>query len=144
MRKLIIKRNKTACASLCKTKFYIEDENGDTEICGTKCKKLGEIKNGEEQTFDIEEKELKIYAICDLLSRNTCNDVFLVPQGDQGVYLSGKHKYNPAVGNPFVFDNNTNLEGEVNRKKGTKIGIVIMVISAIIGGIAGFLLVNLL
>jgi len=76
MRNLTIKREKHFVASLAKAKFYIEDPNSDEIVInGVKCRKLGELKNGEEVTFQIDEKSAKLFVIVDKLSKNACNDL---------------------------------------------------------------------
>lgn len=52
MRNLTIKRAKSFVGCLAKMKIYIEDPAaGDTEIGGVSCRRLGELKNGEERPF---------------------------------------------------------------------------------------------
>lgn len=55
MRLLTMKRAKRYVACLVKMKVFIEDPTGDTMINGTPCRKLGELKNGEEKAFEISE-----------------------------------------------------------------------------------------
>ena len=52
MRNLTIKRAKSVVACLAKVKVYIEDSFADDlEINGVRCRKLGDLKNGEEKTI---------------------------------------------------------------------------------------------
>lgn len=52
MRNLIIKRNKTFVGCATKLKVYIEDSaSSEITINGVSCRKLGTIRNGEEQSF---------------------------------------------------------------------------------------------
>ena len=54
MRKLTVKRTKSFVACLYTVKLYIEDiSNAEITINGTPCRKLGEIKNGDEKVFEI-------------------------------------------------------------------------------------------
>ena len=139
MRELTIKRDKTFVACLAKMKVYIEDYTAqDLIINGTPCRKLGTLKNGEEKTFVIHENEAKVYVIADKLSKNFNNDYYTIPAGYEKIYLSGKNKYNPVTGNPFRFDGVANEDVVQNRKKGLRIGIIILAISAIIGFCIGF------
>ena len=62
----------------------------------------------------------------------------LVEAGFENIYLSGKNHYNPITGNPFRFDGVANEEVAKNRKKGLRIGILILVISLIFGFCLGF------
>ena len=54
MRNLTIHREKTFVGSLVKLKVYIEDTLvNELEINGIPCRKLGDLKNGEESYEDI-------------------------------------------------------------------------------------------
>ena len=139
MRNLTIKRAKRFVASLYKMKVYIEDPvASDLVISGVACRKLGELKNGEEKTFQIDEQARKVYVIADKLSKNYCNEYYQLPAGQEDVFLSGKNCLNPANGNAFQFDNNENEEAVKNRRQGTKKGLLILILAVIIGAAAGF------
>ena len=61
MRNLTILRRKKAAAALTKMKVYIEDPfSNELTIKDVPCRKLGELKNGEEVTFQIENRAAKI------------------------------------------------------------------------------------
>ena len=121
MRKLIIKRHKSFVACLMKTKVYIEDPvANEIAINDVPCRKLGDLKNGEEKAFLIGDEEARVFVIGDKLSKNYCNDFYQLEAGNEDIVLTGKHKYNPVNGNAFRFDNNNNPEVIANRKKGTK------------------------
>ncbi len=138
MRSLTIKRNKSFVACLGKMKVYVED-SASASICinGVMCRKLGDLKNGEEKTFEVPCESVRVFVIADTVSKDFCNDSYLLPEGDEPIVLTGKCKYNPAAGNAFRFDNNTNEEALTNRKKGTKKGVVIIAVAAIVGFIVG-------
>ncbi len=143
MRNLFIKRNKSFVGCVNRLKVYVEDnETGDLKINKVPCRKLGTIKNGEQKTFVIDDQEVKVFVIADKLSKGYCNDFYTVPAGQEDVFLSGKCKYNPLNGNAFRFDGVTDEEALKNRKKGTKIGIIVLVIAFIVGIILGFAAVN--
>lgn len=139
MRNLTIKREKSFVGSLAKMKVYIEDPTSN-EICinDISCRKIGDLKNGEEKTFQIDKQEVKIYVIADKLSKNYCNEFYQLPAGQEDVFLSGKNKFNPANGNAFRFDNNESEENIANRKRGTRKGLLILIIAAIIGAVVGY------
>lgn len=138
MRNLTIKRTKSFVACLAKMKVYIEDSaSGEITINGVSCRKLGELKNGEEKTFLIEDYGAKVFVIADKLSKNYCNDYYELPAGPENITLSGKNKFNPASGNAFRFDNNNNQQVIANRKKGSRKGLIILLIAVVIGGIGG-------
>ena len=138
MRTLTIKRTKSFVACLGKMKVYIEDSSSsEIVINDVPCRKLGVLKNGEEKQFTIDEKEAKVFVIADKVSKDFCNDFYQIPAGDEDVYLSGKNNFNPANGNAFRFDG---VEDETilkNRKKGTKMGLIVLIAAIIGGGILG-------
>ena len=105
MRNLIIKRNKSLAGCFGKVRVYIEDkENGELNIKGCACRKLGELKNGEEKTFSIAAEQIKVFVIGDAATRDFCMDWRSIPAGSGDVRLSGKNSLDPQKGNPFVFD----------------------------------------
>lgn len=122
MRNLIIKRTKSSVGCLMKMKVYIEDPAGELTINDTPCRKLGDLKNGEERTFPIGSEAVKVFVISDKLSKDYCNEYYQLPEGQEDISLSGKNKFNPASGNAFRFDNNESEGIATNRKKGTKKG----------------------
>lgn len=138
MRKLTIKRTKSVVASLLKVKVYIEDHvEHELMINKVPCRKLGELKNGEEKIFQIGEQGAKIFVIGDKLSKDYCSEMYQLSDGQNDVYLSGKTLWNPLAGNPFRFDNNEGVEVMENRKKGTRKGIAILCVSILVGFVAG-------
>ncbi len=138
MRNLTIKRAKSFIACLAKMKVYIEDAAaGELNINGVPCRKLGELKNGEQKTFEISEQAARVYMIVDTVSKDYCNDYYALDFGQDNVFLSGKNKFNPANGNAFRFDNNHSEGIEENRKKGTKKGLVVLLVAAAIGVAVG-------
>ena len=140
MRNLTVKRVKSFVASLMKMKVYIEDPaSGEITINGTPCRKLGDLKNGEEKTFQIGDQALKVFVIADKLSKGYCNEYYQLPEGQADVSLVGKNQFNPANGNAFRFENNFNPDTVSNRKRGTRIGLIVLIAAVVIGLLAGFL-----
>ena len=83
MRNLTIKRNKRFSACLAKFKIYVEDyENPDLAIGEVPCRKLGDIKNGEEKTFTVDNGSVKVFVIADLASKDYCNEFYQLPEGE--------------------------------------------------------------
>lgn len=141
MRNLTIKRKKSFVASLNKMKVYIEDSTSDEiTINNVSCRKLGGIKNGEEQIFQISEQAAKVFVIADKLSKNFCNEFYQLSYGEEDVVLSGGNRFNLANGNAFRFDNNDNEEVIANRKKGARKGAVILAVAIVVGAVIGFLI----
>ena len=138
MRKLTIKRTKSFVACLMKIKIYIEDRTaGDFTINDIPCRKLGDLKNGEEKTFEIGEQAAKVFVIIDNLSKNYCNEFYELPEGQEDIYLSGKNRFNPASGNAFRFDNNESADALANRKSGTRKGLVVLIVALAVGVVVG-------
>ena len=145
MRNLTIKRTKSFVGCLGKMKIYIEDPTAsETTINKVPCRKIGDLKNGEEKTFQIEEQAAKIFVIADQMSKNFCNEYYQLPEGQSDIFLSGKNQFNPAAGNAFRFDHNESEGIAENRKKGTKKGLVILIIAAIVGAMVGFTVTSVL
>lgn len=141
MRNLTVKRTKSFVGCLVKLKVYIEDPtSSELFIRNVPCRKIGELRNGEEKTFSIGENESKLFVIADTLSKDYCNDIYKIPAGQNDVFVSGKNCFNPAIGNAFRFDGISDEEVLQNRKKGNRKGIIILSIAIIIGIIAGILI----
>lgn len=125
-------------ACLAKIKVYIEDAaSNEMVINNVPCRKLGDLKNGEEKTFVIDDNEAKIFVIADALSKGYCNEFCTIPAGTEDVVLNGENKYNPANGNAFRFDGVTDETILQNRKKSTKKGTVVLIAACIIGILIG-------
>ncbi len=105
MRKLTIKRRKSIVASLMKVKIYIVDpQNCDRVIWGYPCREVGRVKNNAELVMEIDGNEHRIFADVALQLTDAYVDTVIVPAGEEDVVISGKNKYSPFKGNPFVFD----------------------------------------
>ena len=140
MRDLTIKRTKTFVGCLMKLKVYIEDPASDEIVIdGTPCRKLGDLKNGEEKTFQVEEQSLKVFVIYDKLSKNYCNDFYQLPEGQEPIFLSGRPHFNLFTGNAFRFENNDNAAVLKHRKRGSKKGLIVFAIFVVIGAVGGYL-----
>lgn len=139
MRNLTIKREKRFVASLGKTKIYIEDpENGTLKIGDVLCRKLGELKNGEEKTFPIGTGQAKVFALVDKISRNYSNDCYTISAGEEDVNLSGRHVFSLGAGNPFRFDGITDPATLASRKRGGRIGAAVLIVACVVGLVSGF------
>ncbi len=141
MRNLTIKRAKSFVGCISKMKIYIEDHTSSEMIINnTPCRKIGDLKNGEEKTFQIGEQEAKVFVIADKLSISYCNEYYQLPGGQEDIFLSGKNKFNPANGNSFRFDNNESEEIITNRKRSTRKGMIVLIISIVVGAVIGYLI----
>ncbi|MBO5866642.1 MAG: hypothetical protein J6Q55_01120 [Clostridia bacterium] len=139
MRELTIVRQKSFVGCAGKVKIYIEDhQNSELAINGVPCRKLGELKNNQEQTFTITEDAVKLFAIYDILSKDKFNEVVNLPASNEPIKLTGKAHFNPSAGNPFRFEGITDEETLTNRKKGSNFGMILMIIAVAVGFVVGF------
>ena len=139
MRTLTIKRTKCFVGALGKFKVYREDpEANELVINNVPCRKLGELKNGEEQQFSIGDNEARVYVIAGRLSKNYCSEYFKLPAGTEDIFLSGQSRFNLATGNAFRFDGQTDPDVLAYRKKSARRGTVVLVVAAIVGLMIGF------
>ena len=138
MRKLTIKRHKSIVACAVKDLVYIEDyQSSEITIQGVPCRKIGEIKNGEEKTFEIGEEKQKIFIVFELLLKDTFHTSITIEAGQEDVSLSGKHYYSVS-GNPFRFDGVQLTEEEMtNQKKRNRKGTIITIAAVVIGVVIG-------
>lgn len=141
MRNVTIIRTKAFAGSLGAFKVYIEDPlSGEVKINGTPCRKLGELKNGEECNFVVGDEAAKIYVINDLLTKNFYNDFYQLSEGTEDIVLSGKCSGSFIKGNVFRFDNNTDEAANKNRKKHNAWGIAIFVGAVVILSVVNILM----
>lgn len=125
MRYLTIRRNKSFVVSFLKIKIYVEDPtSNEFKINGMPCRKIGELKNGEQKTFLISDDKLRIHVIEYSLDKNFSSDFYEIPAGTENVFLSGKCIYHPFLGDVFRFDGIPTEEMKYLRKKRLKNGIV--------------------
>lgn len=138
MRNLTITRRKSFVGCLAKDQVYIRDEAASELIIdGVPCRKIGEIKNGETKSFQVEDGELQIYLIVDKLSKDYCNATVTVPAGQEDVAYSGAHKFSLGS-NPFCFDGvELSDVQQAKQKKNGRTGVIIMIAAIIIGIIIG-------
>lgn len=141
MRNLTITRRKSFVGCIMKDQVYIRDEQAqEITIDGVPCRKIGDIKNGESKTFQIEEGEQQIFLIVDKLSKDHCNATITVPEGQEDVELSGIHKF-VFGSNPFCFDGVQQTEEQLEKqKKNNRKGAVIMVAAIVFGVVIGLFL----
>lgn len=145
MRKLTINRKKTFAGCAGKLKVYITDPlHTELEICGEGCRKIGEIKNGKTESFEIDEREGRVFVIADKASRDWCNDSRPIPAGDEDIELSGKCRLNPTVGNAFRFDGEADEIAKKNKKAGGRKGCLTTLIAIICGVIIGIIFSSML
>ena len=139
MRNLTIVRAKSFAGCAASMKVYIEDPMcDDLTINGLPCRFLGKLKNGEVKTFQIDEGAAKVFVIADKLSKGFCNEYCPLEAGTEDITLVGKNHYNPFAGNPFRFEGVTDPDVLKNRKKGAKVGTIVLIASVLVGFAVGW------
>lgn len=134
MRKLTVKRRKSIAACFTKTGVYIEDPLfGNTVISGVKCRRLGELKNGETKTYEIAEGQRRVFVLADSVDPERWNESFTVPAGTEDVTVSGRNGCNPFEGNLFRFDGNGTEEVLHNRRRSSLIWWGVCALTALVG-----------
>ena len=145
MRTLTITRQKSFVGCLAKDQVYIEDiQAPELTIEGVPCRKLGDLKNGQTASFQIDEAQRRVFLIVDKLSKEYCNASVTVPAGQEDVSFSGKHHF--VLGsNPFRFDGVelTEAQKQQQKKNGGK-GVVIYIAALIVGLVVGGIVSGLL
>ena len=137
MRKLTIKRRKVYSGSLSKVRFYIEDPLAqEITINQVPCRKLGELKNGSEETYEIGNDAVRIFSISDKLSKNYSSECYQLPAGSEDVTLTGQCQTTPG-GSFFQFDDNNSAGVASKRKRNTTIGLIILVVAVLLGTLGG-------
>ena len=144
MRKLTITRKGSIVRSLKKLNVYVSDfENSELEICDIPCKKIGEIKNDESVTFDIDNNVGRVFVIADKGTRDLCNDSAHIAAGDTNVELCGKCKFNPFRLNAFTFDGEPDEMAKRYRGNANRNGSLLMAGIIIVGVILGVAIYSL-
>jgi hypothetical protein len=104
MRRLIVSNRFSLCSLIGSLKVYIDNPNGELEIHSSRCHKLGQLKNGESQAFEIDEDEHLIYLFFSEVSRDSQALIIPIHKGKDEVRISGRRKFNPTSYNPFSLD----------------------------------------
>lgn len=79
----------------------IEEEK---EITKDQCVFVGSVKNGSYLKSEITYNEIVILSAYDNLGLFKVHSAMIIPEGKEEIILNGKVKFDPANGNPFVFE----------------------------------------
>lgn len=143
MRNVTIQREKTIVACLSTIKVYLEDPAAnELTVCGTPCRLLGTLKNGERKTFSVEEDERRLFVIADRISKDYANESYLLPAGGQDPFLTGKNCFEPSRGNAFRFAGNNTPQVAQARRRGKKTGLIVLIVAFLVGVAGGSLLMR--
>ena len=118
MRTLTIKRHNSVVSTTKSAKIYVDNSSTvDLVINGIPCRKIGEVKNGEEQSFLISENEQgKVFIVNDDKQTET-KCVWDIAAGYDSVYLTCKAVKDSAGKSVFVFDSATDGDGDIESEK---------------------------
>lgn len=118
MRKLTVKRKKKIAACAVKMQVWISaGEDAHSVIKGVPCRKLGELKNGAEETWEISEDAARLFVIANEKTADHYSEICDIPAGSGDVFLSGHNVFLPSTGDPFFFDNvEPSAESAANRR----------------------------
>ncbi len=137
MRQLTITRRKAAAKRFVKIKVCIEDETGDILYGGIRYRKIGVLRNGETATFPIDEQPRRIFTYADRITRSWCNDLWLIPAGEEDVVLTGRTAVHILNENAFRFDGIPEPEVLANRNRCVSIGGRVIACALVIGMLIG-------
>ena len=101
MRKLTVSINAAHSSQLGNIHLYIESEVGNTRISGILCKKLGEVTEGSSASFNVENGNLKLFAIPEYQGQNFEYNPFRLPVGESDIAIIGVSKVDEK-GNPSL------------------------------------------
>lgn len=133
MRYLTLQRIKSAIDFFVTIKVYIEDPtSNEILIQGVPCRKIGEIKNGEQQSFMIGDEKLRIYIMSMKIDKNLCPDFYEVPAGTENVFLTCKFIWHPILADICRFEGVPTDEMKYRRKQNLKKSFWIVPLTIII------------
>lgn len=137
MRNVTVSRKKSLVGALVPFNVYAEDHSAsEIVISDVPCRKVGELKNGEELTFAVGDEETCIFAITPAIGYP---EPYRIPAGDADVQVSGKC-VSMASGVSFRFDGNDTDEVRELRKKRNKGAVIAILASAVLSALAVFAL----
>lgn len=121
MRYLTLQRIKSAIDFFVTIKVYIEDPtSNEILIQGVSCRKIGEIKNGEQQSFMIGDEKLRIYIMSMKIDKNICPDFYEIPAGTENIFLTCKFIWHPILDDICRFEGVPTEEMKYHRKQNLK------------------------
>lgn len=134
MRKLTVRREKRFSGCLSTAWVYISDPNGTVKILDTPCRLLGKLKNGQEESYEIGSEEAIVFVTAGRIAKNSYNDLWRLPAGEEDVILSGRMN---GFGGGFDFDNQTDEFALQSRKRGKSKRRAIWIVAFAIGIMIG-------
>lgn len=138
MRQLTIRREKSIICSGKKDQIYIEDpQSTDCVIDNVACRKLGELRNGEEKTFSVGEDAVRLFVVTGKVGRKTKKDSVWLPAGQEDIILSGTHLLELGGNGSFRFLRENSPEAAKKRRRSKILGLIVLVLGVTLGSLAG-------
>ena len=118
MRQLTIRRESARTNKRKTDQVYIADpQYGTVPIDNMMCSKLGELRNGEQQTFPIGEGPVRIFVNGGKKPAAKKGDSVWIPAGTEDLFLSGIHSFTLSTNGWFRFVTDTSPETMKKRKR---------------------------
>ena len=140
MRRITIKRQasiKGFFRSIC---LYVEDAEGTEELCSVRCRKLFNIKNGEERSFEIGEDEVRIFAVTGGANGESTVTEYPIAAGNYALFIGAKClKIGKTVKLKFMFCLTVSNRFSLDRARAKRKKIIIASVIALCLAIAVFL-----
>lgn len=135
MRRLWIERRKASAAAMTAMNVYIEDpDQGDTEINGILCRKLGAVKNGQKKRFSVDEDARKIFVVRKPGQKEY--PFVQLPEGRDDVFITGAVRKTPSLGKVFWAEGMEEVSVEKDPRRGKRLAALVLAaaILLVIGG----------
>ncbi|MBQ1820539.1 MAG: hypothetical protein II117_02935 [Clostridia bacterium] len=146
MRTITVERQKKFTGAAVKFNVYVEDhEQFDTMIGDVPCRMAGILKNGGSVSFQIDDRETRVFVTQTSLSPNV--ETIRIPVGQSDLTLTGKLA-GMGSGVAFWFDNNDSEEVQERRKTAVKKGkkqlilSILLTAALIVGGVVARLAIK--
>lgn len=122
MRKLTIERMSSYVEALTKLDVYVEDVTaGEFAIGEVRCRKLGNLANGESKTFEIGEHKVKVFLIVNDMKADGKLTFYDLQEGMNDISIYGQFALNPSGGIAFhLVDNPGKEDGQQKKKRRIK------------------------
>ncbi len=141
MRQVTIKRQASVNGffqSLC---LYVEDaEQGTDEVCGVRCRKLFNIKSGEERSFEIGDDDVRIFAVEGQSVDESTVTEYPIAAGNDDLFIGAKYQsVGKTVRFKFLFCITVSNRFSIDRARAKKKKLIIAFSTVLCLAIAIFL-----
>lgn len=143
MRNLVIKRREAFFNRRKAMEVYICEPEGEYEIHGNACRKLGRLDNGDVISFPVDNAAAKIYILPEGADEDDPCEYCFLPEGNSDIFLSGSCQFSPFAGHPFHFDGGDNSLAVKQRRKALLLILAGLVAAVVLGVIGGKIISNI-